>query len=327
MEQTTQSSKLRALLDNATGQPEHVVAVNLDVRGFSSFCERNDSTNVVVFIREVCKRLLDRYFRQAPFFKMTGDGLLIVIPCAGEPGKVVTSTLDACLKAHEAFPSLCAGEAMINFRVPDKIGIGLSRGAVSRIVANGETLDYSGRVLNLASRLMNLARPSGIVFDAHYATGLLSPSDLEPTFSRAKVWLWGLAESEPIEVYYSAALGTRIPAMYRRRLDVRKWASERSSSKRFERFESMEKSGLRYVYSLDQQPRDPDEIIVTVQYPSDLVSKLGGTAFQLPRNFFDYRFEGGESKVAINTSLLVDELRQQGFVSNHECKFVFRYPR
>ena len=52
--------------------------------------------------------------------------------------------------------------------------IGISRGTVCRLVSKGKTLDYSGRVVNLASRLMDDARPSGVVFDASVGIDLLS---------------------------------------------------------------------------------------------------------------------------------------------------------
>jgi len=105
MEQKTQAKMLRDQLENATGEPEHVVAVNLDVRGFSSFCERNESANVVVFIREVYKRIIDRYFRQAPFVKTTGDGLLIVIPCTKDSlGEVANQTLQIRRCMHACIP-------------------------------------------------------------------------------------------------------------------------------------------------------------------------------------------------------------------------------
>ena len=326
VEQKTQSKILRERLENATGQPEHVIAVNLDIRGFSSFCERNESTNVVRYIREACKNLIDRYFPQAPFIKMTGDGLLIVSPC--EKGKLdedANYALNACQKVHQSFPSL-VDDPMVNIKKPQKIGIGLSRGAAFRIVANGETLDYSGRVLNLASRLMNLARPSGIVFDREFLTGITAPSDLEKTFSKSKVWLWGIAESDPIEIYYSKAYGTSIPAMYKKRLDLRKWTTEKLSMS-FKSIESYEKSDLLIGLVMDKEPLDASEIMVKVRYPPDIASKWSTKEIVLLAEFFEYIFEGGEPKVTVNAVRLADTLRRLGFVSKHRCVFVTKYPR
>jgi class 3 adenylate cyclase len=326
MEQKTQAKILRDQLENATGQPEHVVAVNLDVRGFSSFCERNESPNVVVFIREVYKRLIDRCFPEAPFIKTTGDGLLIIIPFAEKIlEKVANQTLYACLEAHEAFPSLCADEPMINFRVPGKIGIGLSRGLVSRIMANGTTLDYSGRVLNLASRLMNIARPTGIVFDCDYLTGLTPPQDLKKTFSKAKVWLWGIAESDPIQIYYSKAFRTRIPAMYKSRLDVRKWKKEKHSWS-VESIELRAKKDLAVGFVLTDEPLYPEGIQVKILYPPNVASKMHSEGLQLERDEFKYDLRSGEPWVLINSGSLIQMLRQLGFLKKGACVIEYRYP-
>jgi class 3 adenylate cyclase len=325
VEQKTQSRILRERLENATGQLEHVIAVNLDIRGFSSFCERNESA-VVSYIREACKNLIDGYFPKAPFIKMTGDGLLIVSPC--EKGKLdedANYALNACQKVHQSFPSL-VHDPMVNIKKPQKIGIGLSRGNAFRIVANGGTLDYSGKVLNLASRLMNLARPSGIVFDCEFLNGITAPSDLGKTFSKSKVWLLGIAERDPIDIYYSKAYGTTIPAIYRKRLDLRKWITEKESWP-FESIESNAKSNIRIAFILGKEPRDGDEIIVKVEYPPDLASKWSSHMARLPSKMFQYSFEGGEPKVEIDTPLLVNILRRLGFESKHRCALMFIYPR
>lgn len=327
MEQKTQAKMLRDQLENAAGESEHVVAVNLDVRGFSSFCERNESANVVVFVREVYKRLIDRYFPQVPFVKTTGDGLLIVIPYTKESlGEVANQTLHACMQVHEAFPSLCADDPMINFKVPQKIGIGLSRGTVSRITANGGTLDYSGRAINLASRLMNIARPNGIVFDAEYLRGLALPSDLKKTFSKARIWLWGIAESEPVGVYYSKACGTKIPPMHRKRLDEREWKTDDSVSVPFGKFELNTKRDFEHVLALSYEPQNPDEIYVWVVYPRDIASKFGSWGLMLNNEDFEYQFKGGEATISFDTEQLAKMLRQVGYTSTHRFRVRAKYP-
>jgi len=311
---------LKDLLEKATGESQHVVAVNIDVRGFSAFCDRVESADVVVFIREIYRKLIDGYFPNAPFVKPTGDGLLIVVPYQKETLKEITSNaLEACVRAHDEFPSFCTGEEMINFKVPQKIGIGLSRGAASRIVANGWTLDYSGRVLNLASRLMNLARPSGVVFDTGFLQVL--PPEIKSTFSRAKVWVWGIAEREPIEIYYSKAYGTKIPATYKKRLDVRKWHSQQVNMV-FGALESEKKKGHVWLRILEREPADPDEIIVLVRLPK----MLGAESYwKLSKESYDYEFSGGEPKVRFNLALLMKKLRELGFSGTDKCRIVIKY--
>ena len=50
---------------------------------------------------------------------------------------------------------------MITFELPPDIGIGVARGSATRISTQDGILDYSGRPLNLAARLVNFARPRG----------------------------------------------------------------------------------------------------------------------------------------------------------------------
>jgi len=76
---------------------------------------------------------------------------------------------------------------MTNFPTPDKIGIGITRGSVCCIMSGSKILDYSGRNLNLASRLMEMARPSGIVFDESFGLDLLS--DEKKVFFYQKITL------------------------------------------------------------------------------------------------------------------------------------------
>jgi hypothetical protein len=81
---------LKDLLQKATGESQHVVTVNIDIRVFSAFCAKIESADLVVFIKQVYEKLLDRYFPNAPFVKPTGDGLLIVIPYDSETVKEIT---------------------------------------------------------------------------------------------------------------------------------------------------------------------------------------------------------------------------------------------
>jgi len=312
-------SVLKDLLQKATGESQHVVAVNIDIRGFSAFCERVESADLVVFIKQVYEKLVDGYFPNARFVKPTGDGLLIVIPYRKETVKEITgNTLEACTRVHNEFPSFCTGEEMISFRVPQKIGIGLSRGAASRIVANGLTVDYSGRVLNLASRLMNLARPSGIVFDAGFVQML--PTEIRSTFSRSKVWLWGIAEHDPIDIYYSKAYGTKIPAMFRKRLDVRKWHTQKKTII-FSLLESEEKKDHLWLTPLEREPADPSEITVVVKIPKS------GAMWIVSNESYVYEQVAGEPRIRFDLSPLTKELRKLGFAGADRCKFSISYPR
>jgi hypothetical protein len=70
---------LKRLLADAAGESQWVVAINLDIRGFSSRMSANPS-ETALYLKKVYARILDSYFTNLSFFKPTGDGLLVVIP-------------------------------------------------------------------------------------------------------------------------------------------------------------------------------------------------------------------------------------------------------
>ena len=76
--------EFRELLEKATGFSEFVVAINVDIRGFSPFSKTVESPEVAMFIKRVYMKLIDEYFSNASFFKPTGDGLLVILPYTEE---------------------------------------------------------------------------------------------------------------------------------------------------------------------------------------------------------------------------------------------------
>src|SRR5208337_2092754 len=124
-------SELRKRLENAKGTNDDIIAIILDIRGFTPFCKEEESLNVANFIKRVYIKIIDDYFPHASFYKPTGDGLLIAIPYTAETLKdAVDNTMINCLKLIENFGKLQEGDEMINFPTPDKLGIGISRGSV-----------------------------------------------------------------------------------------------------------------------------------------------------------------------------------------------------
>lgn len=212
----------RAELDAATGTSEFVIAQNIDIRGFSDWSLQVDSAQTALYIKKVYAKLIDRYFAGASFVKPTGDGLF-VIEAFEEPdlAEIATRTIEAAMEIVNTFSQLCADEDMVNFPVPGAVGIGISRGTASRLASADRTLDYSGRVLNLASRLMDLARPKGVVFDDSYGLNLL-PESVAEQFHTDTAYLKGVAESEPLTVHCWPGEIT-IPPWHQRPLNEERW--------------------------------------------------------------------------------------------------------
>jgi len=193
------------LLTNARGVSEHVVAAIIDIRDFSRFSSNRDSAEVGLFIKTVYIKMLG-YFTDLIFFKPTGDGLLVIRGCNDQNPVylVVSEMMTGALQVLEAFPSMCNSniEPLINFDVPQQVGIGMTRGAVSCLQSGGKTLDYSGTVLNRCARLMDLARPSGIVFDRDLGIQVV-PIDYQKRFQQDNVYIRGVTD-KPVEVYHTS---------------------------------------------------------------------------------------------------------------------------
>ncbi len=203
--------QFKQLLPEARGVSQFIVGMNIDVRRFSEFALRVESAEAIVFLKSIYAKILGEYFQDAPFFKPTGDGLLIVLPYAPETlHQTVGAAVERALALVEDFPRLTEGDPMVNFPVPEDLGIGMARGAASGLVAGDEVLDYSGRVLNLASRLMDLARPAGVVLDSSVGVELL-PEELASRFARGDVTIRGIAEAAPLPIFYTPDR-TELPA-------------------------------------------------------------------------------------------------------------------
>ncbi len=120
--------EFRKLLEKATGASRTVLVVNADVRDFSVFSTKVESSDIALYIKRLYIKLIDEYFSNAAFYKPTGDGLLIVIPYDEETlQKTIAQTLRSCFRLLDKFGTLCTKDPMINFPVPQNIGIGLSR--------------------------------------------------------------------------------------------------------------------------------------------------------------------------------------------------------
>ena len=315
--------EFRELLKTATGVSEHIIAVLIDIRGFTPFSKKVDSVDTAIYIKKVYEKLIDEYFSHASFFKPLGDGLLITIPYTEENlNEVATDTIEKCFTIMEEFGSICANDPMINFETPQKVGIGLSRGSTCRLISGNKTLDYSGRVLNLTSRLMDLARPSGIVFDANFGITLL-PDDLIELFSNDSVYIKGIAEreGEAIDIYHTKDVN--IHPSNKHPFDKTKWGRKQDimTLKQIRDYQS-------FLFYLDSEPTDPDRIKISITHPhvirgkkqTDLVYKFDYTDFQ-------YILDAGRPLVKVVFVALIKRLEKNGVRSNWEVQIDILYPK
>lgn len=141
-------NEFKRLLEGATGVSELILAISVDMRAFSTFSKKTDSYLVGVFVKQVYKRIIEQYFPNPAFFKSPGDGLLIVLSCnESNILDLVPNAVSTCLKLIEEFKSFFEKDHLVNFPVPNRIGIGIARGPVTRLESEGKILDYSGNTL------------------------------------------------------------------------------------------------------------------------------------------------------------------------------------
>lgn len=200
--------RLRELLPSARAVSCQVVATFLDIRGFSTFSAQGESFDSALYLRSAYSAILAEYFPDADFFKPTGDGLFIVhdLPDDAEQVPVtVSSLLTRSVALIDEFGQITDGDYMVNFAVPQQLGIGIARGSVTRLESGGVVLDYTGRCLNLAARLMDKARPYGVVFHDKHAAHLMD-EEIATSFSEDRVCIRGISDQEPIPIFISAGV-------------------------------------------------------------------------------------------------------------------------
>lgn len=303
-------------LPNAEGRSEFVIAVNADIRGFSAFSTINESPNIAMFIKRFYLHMIDSYFSSARFMKPTGDGLLMTFPYSERDLMEVSATvISSCFRCLQEFPDFCKHDPMINFGVPDHIGFGIARGTACCLFAGNRILDYSGHLLNLCSRLMELARPGGIVIDGNYGAEVI-PEALRESFKPQDVFLRSIAEEKAITVL--ALTGhVRIPDSYSRPIAVDVWSShDREIAVR----QLMKVTAAECCFELKKKATSSEKIrLVMVFHPKTGAGGLVEVDFP-----FAYR-DQPHPQVTVDTKLIQEYIKENLLAQNAKIKFRIDY--
>lgn len=318
------SEHFRGLLQQATSQSKWIVAVFADVREFSSFCQAVDSAEAATFIKKTCMILIDRYFKDASFLKLTGDGLLAVYEHKESEGtEMACKIVDTCLTLTKDFGSFFSDDAyMVACGVPDKVGIGIAMGPVGCLISDSQVLDYSGRPLNLASRLMTMARPMGIVADAKIGAALQKSPELKGKFKMQKVYAHGIAELKPIPVFYSQEY-TSIPRIYLQPLTDYNWETYKRT-KTLAQWKGLAEAP--YILVLRGKVIDPNQVIITVLYPERVVRKRGAQFFYMTSGDYRHEMRAGMHVIVVDLNSAVDRLVEKGAKNSEKITIQIRYP-
>jgi class 3 adenylate cyclase len=270
---------LSKLLHSATGVQQKVVAMFLDVRGFTSFAGLAESPDAADFLKSAYTRMLDDHITEPAYFKLTGDGMMVIYTFVDRDSltTVLNRTVDMSIQLVDAFPDLTRDDPMINFSVPRNLGVGLARGPATMIRSGRKVLDYTGRPLNLAARLMDLARPSGVVFDGSFGIELLN-DELAKRFSKEPVYIKGIAEEKPTDVYYLDGR-TEIPAYTR--IPIRPPTRFTEPTFRVPFSKVIEWAPL-FQFTLTREPLQTEDVLIHVHWPVKTPSGEKGTARWMP---------------------------------------------
>jgi hypothetical protein len=242
--------------------------------------------------------------------------------------EVANSTIDSCLDLLENFASLLAEDQMINYPIPQKIGIGVTRGSACCILSKDKTedkiLDYSGGILNLASRLMDLARPSGIVIDDSFGVNMLKDETKE-LFSEDTVYLKGIAEENPRKIHYTRK-HTFIPDRYHHPLREPKWVTEMYPVS-FKTLKRLGKSAKKVSMNLGQEPLDETRILVMLSYPHpDVEGYNVSHDYSISDEMFEYKHRGNTRSVQVICNMLSKLLEEQGVTKDVNIQLEVAYP-
>lgn len=312
----------RERLDDATGTSEYVVALNVDVRGFSEFNRAVGDADTAQYIRKLYMRLVDDYFSTASFFKPTGDGLLVTLPYTEATlESTARFAVETSLRIVEDFGTLLAGDPMITFDIPQNVGIGVARGSTMCLRSGETVLDYSGRVLNMASRLMGIARPAGVVIEESFRLDLLE-EDVATRFKREDgIFLPGVAEVEPVSVYVTSDL-TEVPPAARHPIREYEWGEFVDQSTMVQ----LEQRPAFWWYRNLGPISDERQISVKTYYPLATASGRRGKGSGWLNVAHDFIVDAGEPGVRVNTKKMAEELRGRNVKENWPLRIVVRYP-
>lgn len=132
-----------------------------------------------------------------------------------------------------------------------------------------KVLDYTGRPLNLAARLMDFARPSGVVLAGNAGTALLSDTT-QKRFRPDAVYIDGIAEETPLDILY---LADRTVIPDHRKLPI---AAPVRVTERTEKvlLSVVKERGVAFQQLLTREPANQDDVLLHYSYPK---TKSDGT--------------------------------------------------
>lgn len=315
----TKNNWLRKTIDQfkkAEGRSEFVIAVVCDIRGFSKFSLNHEAPDIAMFIKRFYVKLLEGYFSDAIYAKPMGDGLLMLFTYSENTlAQVSEKVLKGCTDALDNYPAMLQGDPMLNYELPNKIGFGVTRGTASCLFASREIVDYSGQILNLASRLNDFARPSGMVVDGNFQLEVI-PEQLRKLFSEDAICIRGVAEIDPRKIYISNTVS--IPESARQPISSYEWEKVTKKLK----YSEVKKLGNRYTINLPSEPATADLCKVVCSRPKIGVANHATTS---KVNILDRSSDADGYTITVDLKQIKESLAGEKMKAGMEISLIAQY--
>lgn len=164
--------------------------------------------------------------------------------------------------------------------------------------------------MNLTSRLTGLARPSGIVIDGQFGINLLTDEQRD-FFEEANVYLDGIAEDEPVQIYFTKEF-TTIPKRNRQPIAAKRWRNVHD----IKPYRDICKFDM-FRYSLDSEPVSSEDIIVTARHRRVTGGRVDKRYSAVIDSVdFIYEVVGGRIFVSVNFAKLSKRLEKDKVKKN-----------
>ncbi len=149
----------------AFGQPCELLAMVVDIRGFSTFCEQpNIESPYTCGLMSAFYKIIEQSLRRYPpnMLKFMGDGVLAVWETHAKfRDLVIAVALASAMGLEQRWQAVCKSPRF-SLGAPEHTGVGISLGLASRLEVGN---DYLGRPINIASRLCKACPEDRIYVD------------------------------------------------------------------------------------------------------------------------------------------------------------------
>jgi len=314
-------------LQDSKGRSEYIIAINIDIRGFTPFSLSVESIDLGQYIKSIYLEICNNYFPDAVYSKPMGDGLFVIYNYEESSVKdTVNTIIEKCIELEKKFSTLIKNNPMVAFETPSYIGIGVTRGPACCIYNGEYIIDYSGKILNHAARLMEKARPSGVICDYISFYNILNES-LSVKFEENEACLRGVSEKEPIKILVQKNKSV-ITEADKRPLNKINWEIIKKSYT-VEHIKRI--TGQWWRLALDKRPLNKSDITVEITYPKynqgGKVPKLENyLEYDITSQYMKYQVRGPTQSLTIDWSQMKARIEKYDISDDEEIRLDIMYP-